>query len=112
MGPPFIQSHPKDRHPHPTVGIEPGTQGYPDLCASALTTAPCGLLGYIYSFFFSEYRVRLCHLFCSNEIFQSDTPVGGNMDLSNIHADLIDLGAKGKLDAICNAMTFFKHDNE
>jgi hypothetical protein len=37
-GPRFIRSHPKDRHPHHTVGFEPGTQGSSDLCASALTT--------------------------------------------------------------------------
>jgi hypothetical protein len=37
-GPRFIRSHPKDRHPRPTVGLKP------DLCASALTTAPCGWL--------------------------------------------------------------------
>jgi hypothetical protein len=24
----FIRSHPKDRHPRPTVGFEPGAQGY------------------------------------------------------------------------------------
>jgi hypothetical protein len=40
----FIRSHPKDRHPRPTVGFEPGTQGSLDLCASALTTAPRGRL--------------------------------------------------------------------
>jgi hypothetical protein len=39
-GPRFIRSYPKDRYPSPTVGLEPGTQGSPDLCASALTTAP------------------------------------------------------------------------
>jgi hypothetical protein len=38
-GPRFIRSHSKDRHPRPTVGFEPGTQGSLDLCASALTTA-------------------------------------------------------------------------
>jgi hypothetical protein len=32
-GPPFIRSHPKDRHPCPTVGFEPPTQGSSDLCA-------------------------------------------------------------------------------
>jgi hypothetical protein len=40
----FIWSHLKDRHPRPRVGFEPGTQGSPDLCASALTTAPRGHL--------------------------------------------------------------------
>jgi hypothetical protein len=43
-GPRFIRSHLKDRHPRPTVGFEPGTQGSPGLCASALTTAPRGRL--------------------------------------------------------------------
>jgi hypothetical protein len=33
MGPWFIRSHPKDRHPSPTVGFEPPTQGSSDLCA-------------------------------------------------------------------------------
>jgi hypothetical protein len=32
---------------------------------------------------------------------------GGNMDLGDVHAVLIDLGAKGKLGAICNAMAPF-----
>jgi hypothetical protein len=42
------------------------------------------------------------HLYC-----------GGNMNLGDVHAVLIDLGAKGKIGAICNAMTpFFKHDYE
>jgi hypothetical protein len=39
-GPRIIRSHPKDRHPRPTVGVEPGMQGPSDLCASALTTSP------------------------------------------------------------------------
>jgi hypothetical protein len=43
-GPRFIRSHPKDRHPCPTVGFEPGTQGSSDLCVSALTTTPRGWL--------------------------------------------------------------------
>jgi hypothetical protein len=29
----FIWSHPKDRHPHPTVGLKPPTQGSLDHCA-------------------------------------------------------------------------------
>jgi hypothetical protein len=32
-GPRFIWSHPKDRHPRPTVGFEPPTQGSSDHCA-------------------------------------------------------------------------------
>jgi hypothetical protein len=32
---------------------------------------------------------------------------GGNMDLGDVHAVLIDLRAKGKLRAICNAMAPF-----
>jgi hypothetical protein len=43
-GPWFIRSNAKDRHARPTVGFEPGTQGSPDLCASALITAPRGPL--------------------------------------------------------------------
>jgi hypothetical protein len=35
-GPQFIRSHPKDRHPRPTLGFEPSTQG----SSNALTTAP------------------------------------------------------------------------
>jgi hypothetical protein len=41
-GPRFIRSRPRDLHPHPTVGFQPGTQGSPDLCASTLPTAPQG----------------------------------------------------------------------
>jgi hypothetical protein len=33
MGTWFIRSHPKDRHPRPTVGFEPPTQGSSDLWA-------------------------------------------------------------------------------
>jgi hypothetical protein len=44
MGPRFIRSHPKKRHLRPTVGFEPGMQGSPDPCASALTTTPRGWL--------------------------------------------------------------------
>ena len=32
-GPRFIRSHPKDRHPRPTVGFEPPMQGSSDHCA-------------------------------------------------------------------------------
>jgi hypothetical protein len=32
-GPRFLRSHPKDRHPRPTVGFEPPMQGSLDLCA-------------------------------------------------------------------------------
>jgi hypothetical protein len=32
-GPCFIQSHPKDLHPRPTMGFEPPMQGSSDLCA-------------------------------------------------------------------------------
>jgi hypothetical protein len=32
-GPRFIRSHPKDRHPRPTLGFEPPTQGSSGLCA-------------------------------------------------------------------------------
>jgi hypothetical protein len=36
MGPRFIiRSHLQDRHPCPTVGFEPGTQGSSNLCARA-----------------------------------------------------------------------------
>jgi hypothetical protein len=42
MGPQFIWSHLKDRHPCPTLVFEPGMQGSPDLCSSTLTTAPRG----------------------------------------------------------------------
>jgi hypothetical protein len=41
-----IRSHPKVWHPRPTVGFKSGTQGSPDLCASALTTAPRGCFIY------------------------------------------------------------------
>jgi hypothetical protein len=33
IGPRFIRSHPKDRHPRPTVGFEPPTQESSDHCA-------------------------------------------------------------------------------
>ena len=46
-GPRFMLSHPKGRHPRPTVGFELGTQGSSDLCASALTTALHRRQGYI-----------------------------------------------------------------
>jgi hypothetical protein len=63
-GPQFIRSHPKDQHPHPTVGFEPGTQGSSDLCASALITAPrrqCDLhhFSYLYSVPSNLYVLKL-----------------------------------------------------
>ena len=39
-GPRFTRSHTKDRHPCPTVGFEPPTQGSSDHCARPLTIAP------------------------------------------------------------------------
>jgi hypothetical protein len=43
-GPRFINtvSHPKDRHPRPTVGFDPSAQTSSDLCAVAITTVPRG----------------------------------------------------------------------
>jgi hypothetical protein len=43
-GPRFTQFHPENRHWRPKVRFEPGTQGSSDLCASVLTTVPCGRL--------------------------------------------------------------------
>jgi hypothetical protein len=36
----FIESHPKDFHPRPTVGFEPATQESSDLWRATLNTAP------------------------------------------------------------------------
>jgi hypothetical protein len=39
----FVLSHPKDWHPHRTVGFDLRKQGSPDFCASALTSLPGSL---------------------------------------------------------------------
>jgi hypothetical protein len=64
-GPRFVRSHPKDRHPRPTLGFELGKQGSPDLCASAgsALSIPPNLISYMYMYTSSTTCTQLDSFF-------------------------------------------------